>query len=46
MTTQFYGYRSGAFEDPWGHRWTVATHVEDVSAEEMDKRMAELFGNP
>ncbi|KIA64999.1 VOC family protein [Nocardia vulneris] len=44
MTTQFYGDRSGAFEDPWGHRWTVATHVEDVSPEEMDRRMAEQFG--
>ncbi|MGO4616546.1 VOC family protein [Nocardia sp. 2YAB30] len=44
MTTQFYGDRSGAFEDPWGHRWTVATHVEDVPPDEMDRRMAELFG--
>ncbi|WP_330231959.1 VOC family protein [Nocardia sp. NBC_00508] len=44
MTTQFYGDRSGAFEDPWGHRWTVATHVEDVPPEEMDRRMAEQFG--
>ncbi|WP_330253810.1 VOC family protein [Nocardia sp. NBC_00565] len=46
MTTQFYGDRSGAFEDPWGHRWTVATHVEDVPPDEMDRRMAELFGSP
>ncbi|MFD0362463.1 VOC family protein [Nocardia sp. GCM10030253] len=45
VANQFYGDRSGSFEDPWGHRWTVATHVEDVSPEEMDKRMAELFGN-
>ncbi|WP_067474534.1 VOC family protein [Nocardia amamiensis] len=44
MTTQFYGDRSGSFEDPWGHRWTVATHVEDVPPEEMDRRMAEQFG--
>ncbi|WP_040776928.1 VOC family protein [Nocardia pneumoniae] len=44
MTNQFYGDRSGAFEDPWGHRWTVATHVEDVPPEEMDRRMAEQFG--
>ncbi|WP_378739409.1 VOC family protein [Nocardia brasiliensis] len=44
MTTQFYGDRSGAFEDPWGHRWTVATHIEDVPPDEMDRRMAELFG--
>ncbi|MGY4102167.1 VOC family protein [Nocardia sp. R16R-3T] len=44
MTTQFYGDRSGAFEDPWGHRWTVATHVEHVAPDEMDRRIAELFG--
>jgi PhnB protein len=36
---QFYGDRSGNFEDPWGHRWGVATHVEDVSEEEMTRRM-------
>jgi PhnB protein len=38
---RFYGDRSGAFEDPFGHRWDVATHVEDVSMEELSKRMAE-----
>lgn len=43
MTDQFYGDRSGAFEDPWGHRWTVATHIEDVSEEEMQRRMAEMM---
>ena len=41
---KFYGDRSGEFEDPFGHRWSVASHVEDVSAEEMEKRMAELPG--
>ena len=41
---QFYGDRTATFEDPWGHHWYVATHVEDVSEEEMDKRMAEMFG--
>jgi PhnB protein len=35
---QFYGDRSGRFEDPFGHRWDVATHVEDVPEEEMAKR--------
>jgi PhnB protein len=39
---QFYGDRSGQFEDPYGHRWNVATHVEDVPAEEMQRRAAEL----
>jgi len=37
---KFYGDRSGSFEDPWGHQWHVMTHVEDVSAEEMEKRAA------
>jgi PhnB protein len=39
---QFYGDRSGQFEDPFGHRWSVATHVEDVSADEMRIRMARI----
>jgi PhnB protein len=38
---KFYGDRMGSFEDPFGHRWHVATHVEDVPPEEMSKRMAE-----
>ena len=33
---QFYGDRSGQFEDPWGHRWGVATHVEDVDDDELN----------
>ena len=37
---QFYGDRSGQFEDPFGHRWSVATHVEDVSPTEMKRRAA------
>lgn len=37
---QFYGDRSGKLEDPFGHTWWIATHVEDVSAEEMTKRAA------
>jgi len=39
---QFYGDRSGQLEDPFGHRWNLATHVEDVSPEEMSRRAAEL----
>jgi PhnB protein len=35
---QFYGDRSGTLEDPFGHVWHVATHKEDVSAEEMEQR--------
>jgi PhnB protein len=37
---QFYGDRTGTLQDPFGHVWTVGTHVEDVSPEEMKKRMA------
>jgi PhnB protein len=40
VANQFYGDRSGQFEDPFGHRWNVATHVEDVSPEEMERRAA------
>ncbi len=42
VANQFYGDRSGIFTDPFGHVWNVATHVEDLSPEEMEKRMAEL----
>jgi PhnB protein len=39
---QFYGDRDGYVVDPFGHGWTVATHVEDVAPEELGRRMAEL----
>jgi PhnB protein len=38
VVNQFYGDRSGTLEDPFGHVWTVATHVEDVAPEEMKRR--------
>jgi PhnB protein len=41
---QFYGDRSGTLIDPFGHMWTVATHVEDVSEEEMERRMRAMAG--
>jgi PhnB protein len=41
---QFYGDRDGYIVDPFGHGWTIATHVEDVEPEEMMRRMAELQG--
>jgi PhnB protein len=44
VENQFYGDRSGQFEDPFGHKWNVATHVEDISPEEMDRRAAEAMG--
>jgi PhnB protein len=41
---QFYGDRDGFIIDPFGHGWTVASHVEDVGQDEMMRRMAELQG--
>ena len=38
LTNQFYGDRSGTLEDPYGHVWTVATHVEDVPPEDLKRR--------
>ncbi|HYW39383.1 MAG TPA: VOC family protein [Terriglobales bacterium] len=38
VADQFYGDRSGFIQDPFGHLWGVATHVEDVSAAEMEER--------
>jgi PhnB protein len=39
---QFYGDRDGFIIDPFGHGWTIASHVEDVAPEEMMRRMTEL----
>ena len=39
---QFYGDRSGMLTDPFGHSWSIATHIEDVAPEEMSRRMAEF----
>ncbi len=44
VETQFYGDRAGQFVDPFGHKWFVATHVEDVPPEEMDQRAAAAMG--
>ena len=40
LKDQFYGDRSGTVIDPFGHVWTISTHVEDVPPEEMKRRMA------
>lgn len=42
LQNQFYGDRSGTLEDPFGHQWTIATHVEDVGHEEIERRMAAM----
>ncbi|MCJ8159846.1 VOC family protein [Sphingomonas sp. LaA6.9] len=39
---QFWGDRMGTLVDPFGHRWSIATHVEDVAPEEMARRMSEM----
>jgi len=42
LQDQFYGDRSGTVIDPFGHKWTIATHIEDVSEEELSRRMAAM----
>jgi len=42
VANQFYGDRSGSLTDPFGHRWHLSTHVEDVSMGELNRRMAAL----
>jgi PhnB protein len=42
LRDEFYGDRSGTVEDPFGHHWHIMTHKEDVSPEEMNRRMAEM----
>jgi PhnB protein len=41
---QFYGDRDGFVVDPFGHGWTIASHVEDVGPDEIGRRMAALYG--
>ena len=44
LQDHFYGDRSGQFEDPEGYKWTLSQHVEDVSPEEMQRRMEKMGG--
>lgn len=46
VADQFYGDRCGNIVDPFGHKWTIATHVEDVPPEEMERRSKALFEQP
>ena len=46
LKNQFYGDRSGTIEDPFGHVWTLATHIEDVEPEEINRRFAEMMKPP
>jgi uncharacterized glyoxalase superfamily protein PhnB len=41
VADQFWGDRHGRVEDAWGNRWSIATHVENVTAKQLKKRMAQ-----
>jgi len=43
LTDQFWGDRSGTITDPAGYRWTIATHKEDLTQQEIEQRQAEFF---
>jgi PhnB protein len=43
VADQFYGDRAGTLKDPFGHQWTLATHIEDVSEAEAQRRMEAAF---
>jgi PhnB protein len=43
VADQFYGDRTGVVKDPYGYQWTLATHVEEVSVEEAQRRMEAMF---
>ena len=43
VADQFYGDRSGQIEDPFGHRWILSTHKEDVTPAEIERRYAAFF---
>lgn len=45
MADQFWGDRCGTFKDPYGYQWTIATHKEDLTPEEMQQRQAEFMKN-
>jgi PhnB protein len=44
VANQFYGDRGGMVTDPFGHKWWIATHVEDVPPDELERRAAAMFG--
>lgn len=43
VADQFYGDRAGGVKDPFGHKWHIATHIEDVAPDEMSRRAAKMF---
>jgi len=44
VANQFYGDRTGGVDDPFGYHWYIATHVEDVPPDELEKRAAKAMG--
>ena len=44
VSDQFHGDRAGSLRDPFGHRWAIATHTEDMSEAELHKRFDEIDG--
>lgn len=45
LCDQFYGDRSGSVTDPWGHVWSIATHLEDIGPAELKQRFEELYAD-
>ncbi len=43
VTNEFYGDRAGSVKDPFGHQWMIATHVEDVAPDEMERRFRDVM---
>lgn len=43
VENQFYGDRSGTITDPFGHKWSLSTHIEDVSPDELKRRQEAMF---
>lgn len=43
LCDQFYGDRSGTITDPWGHVWSIARHIEDLTPEEIQRRFQDLY---
>ncbi|MFC3031725.1 VOC family protein [Pseudoalteromonas fenneropenaei] len=44
VVDQFYGDRSGTLQDPFGHLWTISTHMEELSEQELQQRLAAMMG--
>jgi len=43
VADQFYGDRCGGITDPFGHKWSIATHIEELTHEEINQRAAKMF---